>query len=975
MAIKKKLIETAYKKFKSHIYNDNTLLHARMQLAEFESDQDFNVNLSELRKAINKCTTNNIEPIMPYLERIKYIVMPKKISPSKDIPNVYLNKKELPEYNIEDFNAFIKCPIEIHLISVLWILEIGHKMDDELDNNIHGYRLARNEDGNIEKDSFKLFEKYHERYMQFRDGALKKAISLHNEGLDTTIINLDVKSFFYNINFKFQKECEEFSDTKQYALILNKIMDKVHDTYKKVLIENSIKTKKEAKTIIPIGLLSSSIVANYVLKDFDQEIVDIVKPAFYSRYVDDMLIVLTNTRVKEQDTLKVLLKSCIFKSLSFEFEKMKKKKCKDAELAIHFYVDKKGKKYKNKFTFQNSKIKIFHFYKTDSTHLLEKFSKTITQNSSLFKLLPEDKDIFNTLEEASYNISYSSTINKISSMNGNSLDVLNISRNLVQMTKVVINTRFSQDEIKEYNKQLNNIFVGRNILELQRLWEKIFTYLFVSNSKTMFLELFKRVLHVIFNIKYHPNDEIGKQLSGHTTIYLFNSIAMAISLSPNDFKNTFLQKIKNINSKNFISEIVEEYTDKKIIPAAHELRKANLIRHYMISSIPLINYCQTNSKIVPYNKNSIFIKKCDFEFDETKRQFSPRFIHYHEIAIFYHLKYLHKAMNTLDEDKYLSDTEKFIFETYKWINHGAVKKEFYPKNLKKTKYKYYHDISKLKKDNKLNIALVNMNVSVTNSINSFLGKPNLEFKRLLDVFEVLNNAKKSHCDMVVFPEISIPYSWLKQISDFSKLNDIAIIFGMEHFSISRKVYNYSVAVLPFKDNKYTNAFIHFNLKNHYSPHEIQEIKGHKYYVPKSKHTHIDIYRWKNAVFSIFNCYELTNIQARGLLVGENDFTIAIEYNSDTNYFSNIVGSIARDNHSYIVQVNSSAYGDSRITQPTKTERMDIVKIKGGRGTSFISGTINIKELREFQKLSHAKQMKINAYKLTPPNFKISKFRK
>ena len=39
--------------------------------------------------------------------------------------------------------------------------------------------------------------------------------------------------------------------------------------------------------------------------------------------------------------------------------------------------------------------------------------------------------------------------------------------------------------------------------------------------------------------------------------------------------------------------------------------------------------------------------------------------------------------------------------------------------------------------------------------------------------------------MVVFPEISIPYNWLKLIADFSKLNDIAIVFGMEHFSISK----------------------------------------------------------------------------------------------------------------------------------------------------------------------------------------------
>jgi len=79
------------------------------------------------------------------------------------------------------------------------------------------------------------------------------------------------------------------------------------------------------------------------------------------------------------------------------------------------------------------------------------------------------------------------------------------------MTKVVISTRFSQDEIKEYNKQLNNIFIGKNILELQRLWEKVFTYLFVSDSKAMFLIVFKRVINVILKIKYKSNDQIGKK--------------------------------------------------------------------------------------------------------------------------------------------------------------------------------------------------------------------------------------------------------------------------------------------------------------------------------------------------------------------------------------------------------------------------------------------------------------------------------
>ena len=425
--------------------------------------------LRELKKAIESCTIDNIEPINQYLSDIDYILMPKKIAPQNSFPeNIYSNQKSSSKYEIEEFNVFINCPIEIHLISVLWILEIGQKLDKELETDIHGYRLVRNIDGNIEENSFNLFEKYHERYMQFRDGALKKAIELHKEKLDTTIVNLDVKSFFYNIIFNFTEECSDFAETKNDH-ILNKIMDEVHNRFKEVLKDKRIKSNTEK--IIPIGLLSSSIVANYALKDFDREITTNVKPAFYSRYVDDMLIVLTNIEFETTDPIKEILSSCIFKKMDFSFIPDENNNINNTSENKNYQISFKTGK--NNFIFQNNKVKLFHFYKTDSVHLLEKFSKTITKNSSIFKLLPEDKDIFNTLEEASYNINYSSSINKISSINGNSLDILNISRNIVQMTKIVMNTNFSQEEINEYNIQLSNIFRGNNILELQRLWEKI----------------------------------------------------------------------------------------------------------------------------------------------------------------------------------------------------------------------------------------------------------------------------------------------------------------------------------------------------------------------------------------------------------------------------------------------------------------------------------------------------------------------
>src|SRR5699024_3037362 len=45
---------------------------------------------------------------------------------------------------------------------------------------------------------------------------------------------------------------------------------------------------------ITIGMLSSNIIANWYLRTFDEKVNKYVKPAFYGRYVDDILIVLEN---------------------------------------------------------------------------------------------------------------------------------------------------------------------------------------------------------------------------------------------------------------------------------------------------------------------------------------------------------------------------------------------------------------------------------------------------------------------------------------------------------------------------------------------------------------------------------------------------------------------------------------------------------------------------------------------------------
>jgi len=72
----------------------------------------------------------------------------------------------------------------------------------------------------------------------------------------------------------------------------------------------------------------------------------------------------------------------------------------------------------------------------------------------------------------------------------------------------------------------------------------------------------------------------------------------------------------------------------------------------------------------------------------------------------------------------------------------------------------------------------------------------------------------------------------------------------------------------------------------------------------------DLFHWRKVYFSVYNCFELANIQHRSIFKSKVDFIVASELNRDTDYFSDIAGAWVRDVHSYFIQINTSNYGDS-----------------------------------------------------------------
>lgn len=207
-------------------------------------------------------------------------------------------------------------------------------------------------------------------------------------------------------------------------------------------------------------------------------------------------------------------------------------------------------------------------------------------------------------------------------------------------------------------------------------------------------------------------------------------------------------------------------------------------------------------------------------------------------------------------------------------------------------------------------------------------------------------------DLLVLPELYMPIYWLREVVDFSRKSQIAIVTGLQYIPCKDNcVKNYVATVLPFKSgsgNHFQNAFVYIREKNDYSPIEKEVLARLGKCCLDSKKPHYQIFHWKGLDLVTLLCFEFTDIFARALFKGKCDIIAAPMYNSDTTYFSNIIDSTVRDLHTVIVQANNSFYGDSRITGPYDRDNKDIIKIKGGDNDHVIIGKVNIDEILKYQ---------------------------
>jgi len=953
-------ITLAYRRLKSHVYHENSL-SVLMSIAEYEDDE-IDSKLLNLFQKIQRYQSNDKSSINELLTQVKFSLMPKSFSDDRidGTGFFYTNQNKKKEYLVDRVTVFIDCPVEIHIISVLWIMLIGKYLDKELGPHCYGNRLERNSDDDFEENSIKLFKKYYINYSQWRDEGIQTAKDLHKIGLDVSILNLDIKNYYNSIDFDLNKFEEKIPDQYRW---LNRLLIEIHSVYSEILTANKIIPSN--KKILPIGLHSSTILSNYYLINFDFSVKNILKPAFYGRYVDDIILVYANPKLRNENILDNFIMDNLIDS---DIPVKKSEEIDKAKGDFYIYVEN------NKLYFQTKKVKLYNFNKDESVKLLEKFEAEIRKNSSEFRFEPESENILDDFENSSYKLTYSDTINKFRSVDSLSIDKLGISKHL---SKLISATKISNEiDINIKQKLFNQIkecFSGQRGLELSSLWEKVFNFYTIHNAVEEIIDFAKDQVIAIISIKKtitseEITDELLDELKENLLIHLANCFAMSCSLNNLWFTEKVLNKIGGLDTKNKNNAIINALTFDHIEPKAKAIIKSNLLRHHLIY-YPLLNYCK-HPHGINFLSKKLYDK--DFDFDEKKINYSPRFVHYNELSLFYQFKNIFHP-----SDKSYEFLIKKTFEDYLLFNklNSPLYEPYFPSSNELNKECIQINVQNIQIPNKLRVGIVNSKTLLNHSISSMKDMPILNYERFDEINHILNQSlKRQKSDLIVFPEISVPYQWLPHLTMFSKKNNVAIICGLEHITNKDKeVLNYVATILPFRYKNYNNAFVDLRLKKDYSPEETRQIEGRKgFIVPykKMEDELLRLYRWNNIYFSVFNCFELADIRKRAMFRGKVDFVVTVEYNRDTNYFSNITDSISRDIHAYIIQVNTSEYGDSRITQPSDSTTKDILKIKGGDNVSLITSCINIKDLREFQKLNYTLQEGNRNFKYTPPNFKM-----
>lgn len=998
---------------------------------ENENEEKLDMQLSNIQNQLINADNDAWEKYVneKILNDIDCIILPKKIKKNSEensdiISNVESESKNI---NISEYQSFMQLPVIGHILSVIWVLTIGATIDEGV---IHCYGNRLREELHSSHDYYKykskitfspyLFKPYYLQYENWQDSALKIAEQHIKNHDDILIFTLDFHRFYYglDIDSQFKKYVLEESglsednkdDTDEQKTLkrLNNLMFKIIEKYAQVYKKYFPDSKDESTgNILPIGFLPSNILANLALKKFDKIIVDNWSPLYYGRYVDDVIIVdkishthplyeqIRGKSISTEDFIAKYFKSCCRLGI------LKKHSQHPYQLNSQL-LNILGNK--TKLFFNIEKCKIFYFSPKNSSELLVTFRKHLEENKSEFRFLPEDEATF---QESDYTEIFDieqHEINKFRDISEIQLNKYKLSKFLAKKQQMLSTGLY---ENCYFLNRLIETLTDSQLIDNYTLWERIITILSLQKNKGLLIKILLKIEYAINKIRYASHTDqsdspITDNMCGRLRQILFFDLCRVQSV---------LRLWSNSNEKDFkryqqYSRLKKNFTRyDKLIDNYEKARMGDKYLYTIWAEVFLIcqekfrqdkrNAGKTAEEIYLRNDlQSIFqlLASSNLGWDDIKKKttykYYPYLVQNYDIFMAYQCVSMVSQMS-IDKNSYNNLFQVFIkvnFNPYKkgvdgsGADYGFAispiledKEGQKNEDHKQENHKWGIWVNNEAKKS-IRIAVSNIEMSYSDAENNLLQLSTKTKERGKKIVRLVNSALKDHADLLVMPECCLPFEWLDMLIHTCKKNDLAVITGIEHVFAGKKAYNLVAVILPFTHHDIPCALVVFHPKNHFSPKEFQCLSERDFELMDAEHlfnngqTQYELYRWHDFYFSVYCCFELSSITERSLFQSYADAVIAVEWNHDIYYYRNILESLARDLHCYCIQANSSDCGDSRITQPSKHDDQDILRVKGGDAPTILVGTIDIERLRRFQCKGYGEQKADGYFKPTPPLF-------
>lgn len=896
-----------------------------------------------------------------------------------------LAEGERPQKPKAEFRVMAQCSLDFHVLSALWMLEVGHLFDAQLTGHAYGNRLRRTQDGKgINKLSLGSFQPYLKPFRDWRDMGIETMRTALDAGKKIVALTADVSSFYHELNPSFMLNPAFVTDV--LGLELSAYQAKLHRLFIQALQAWAAATP--LKKGLPVGLPASAVVANVALAELDRIVKQQCVPLYYGRYVDDILLVMENGGGFRSTAE---LWEWLFARSSGKLGWVKGEEGKQIGFQPDYLSD-------SQIRFANAKNKVFILAGEPGKTLVDAIAHQIHERASEWRAMP---CLPRSASHVATDLLAATQSDGEAADNLRKADALTMRRAgfAIKLRDFEAYERDLKPEAwREHRHAFFRAFI-QHVLVLPQFFD-LAVYLprviRLATACEDFEEL-RKILRGLeqlctqvaqncaLNVKACPAESLppASELMACWKKQLYSTVRESISAA-------FPPRLSNAGKQAWQAHMVDYLpvvdTDALLnwflSPKGFQVEQARLfsfdLAHMPFRFIGLPSE-MVAQRGIPARKTATRCATAAELLPDTVLDGSQllagwiRFKNLPHGLLFATRPYNLPELFILNKAAY-DASERVAMQAVVLAVRGFTLGEAAPCFDK-------HSVLQIpdgQPQHRYGVAVSSWKTQMASWTASVMRMSDPDTDRYARLCRLLDGviAQPHHSRYLVLPELALPAHWFIRIARKLQGRGISLITGIEYLHASKaQVRNQVWAALSHDGLGFPSLMIYRQDKQRPALHEEQELQrlAGLELKPDNAWKTPPILQHGDLRFAMLICSELTNISHRAALRGKVDALFVPEWNPDTETFNALVESAALDMHAYIIQCNDRQYGDSRIRAPFKESwQRDLLRVKGGITDYCVIGEIDVLALRQFQS-SHRSSAK--PFKPVPDGFEIDFGRK